>query len=46
MLLAGVLRLDGRTDESEQALRSARDLYQDLGDTAGVNRVDEMLAGV
>ncbi|WP_285490245.1 tetratricopeptide repeat protein [Amycolatopsis taiwanensis] len=46
VLLAGVLRLDGRTDESEQALRSARDLYHGLGDTPGVDRVTEMLANV
>jgi tetratricopeptide (TPR) repeat protein/DNA-binding SARP family transcriptional activator len=46
VLLAGVLRLDGRADESEQALHSARDLYHDLGDTLGVDRVAEMLANV
>ncbi|UOZ07028.1 AAA family ATPase [Amycolatopsis sp. WQ 127309] len=44
--LADVLRRDSRADESEQALRSARALYHDLGDTSGVELVDEMLANV
>jgi tetratricopeptide (TPR) repeat protein len=46
VLLASVLRLDGRADESAQALHSARDLYHELGDTLGVDRVAEMLANV
>ncbi|NBH06795.1 tetratricopeptide repeat protein [Amycolatopsis sp. SID8362] len=41
--LAGVLRQDGRAADSTQALLDARTLYRDLGDEAGLDRVEELL---
>ncbi|MEU7786643.1 tetratricopeptide repeat protein [Amycolatopsis sp. NPDC049159] len=41
--LAEVLRLDGRQDEEEQALRRARALYDELGDTAAFEQIDNVL---
>ncbi|WP_409494245.1 AfsR/SARP family transcriptional regulator [Amycolatopsis sp. cmx-11-12] len=42
--LAGVLQLDGRAEESDQALTRARSLYRHIDDKTGLARVEESLA--